>query len=293
MEKLPDEMLSKILRYMDMKQLFSLSFTSKNFFYLVDKQNTYREFVSVVWTIYKNKQIYFMFIEMCQNDIENDLRLSFDAINKKGYLWRWLRRKLFQILKELNPVCVCSHLIECSRKIRTVDKCVKCTGFYVYSNTIMNLIKSATALNYIQMRDISSVFCNIKNKHIDLNVYYKASDFINHGPECVNFGAVFKDLIDKPFARFVEYSQIFVRIFLNQMKLISDFIIFNYFRDYSDRRSQRSLEKILMNTYCLHLKCLMENVNSILKTDSVNNFCECLVSGKIRYNKNQIELTNG
>ena len=70
MEKLPDEMLSKILMYMDMKQLFSLSFTSKNFFYLVNKQNTYREFVSVVWTIYKSKQRYFMFIEMCQNGIE-------------------------------------------------------------------------------------------------------------------------------------------------------------------------------------------------------------------------------
>ena len=81
---------------MDVKQLFSLSFTSKNFFYLVNKQNTYREFVSVAWTIYKNKKRYFMFIEMCQNCIENDVRLSFETINKKGYLWRWLRRNYFK-----------------------------------------------------------------------------------------------------------------------------------------------------------------------------------------------------
>ena len=205
MEKLPGEMLCTVLTYMDMKQLFSLSLTSKNFFYLVNKQNTYREFVPVVWTIYESKQTCFMFIEMCQNGIENDLRLSFDAIYKKGYLWQWLKRN-----------CIWSHLIECNRKIRTADKCVKCTRFYVYSNIIINLIESTMVLNYIQMRDsdISSVFSDIKNKPVDPNVYYKASDFINHGPECVNFGAVFKDLIDKPFACFVEYSQIFVRIFL-------------------------------------------------------------------------------
>ena len=77
------------------------------------------------------------------------------------------------------------------------------------------------------------------------------------------------------------------------MKLISDFIIFNYFRDYSDCKFPRFLEKALMYIYCLHLKYLIKNINSILKTESVNNFYVCLVSGKIRYNKNQIELTNG
>ena len=81
MEKLPDEMLCKILMYMDMKQLFSLSLTSKNFFYLVNSNNAYKEFVSIVWNIYKSKQKYFFFIESYQKGIENDLRLSFDIIN--------------------------------------------------------------------------------------------------------------------------------------------------------------------------------------------------------------------
>ena len=73
------------------------------------------------------------------------------------------------------------------------------------------------------------------------------------------------------------------------MKLVSDFITFNYYHDYSNPKDQRTLEKTLMNIYCLHLKFLLKNINSILKTESVNN----LVSEKISYNKNQLEITDG
>ena len=191
------------------------------------------------------------------------------------------------------------HLIECNKKIRTVDKCDKCTRFYVYSNTIMSLIRNTTALDYLQIDrvrlafEICSIFSGIKSKHVDLYVYYKASDFINHDPECVNFGSIFKDLIGKPLACFVVYGQVFVQIFFNQMRFIYDFTTFNYFRDKSDLTCQRFLEKTLMKIYYLHLKYLIKNVNGILRAESVNNFYECLVSGKIRYNKNQIEFTNG
>ena len=137
---------------------------------------------------------------------------------------------------------------------------------------------------------ICSIFSDVKTKFVHLNVYYKASDFINHGPECVNFGALFEDLVDKLFFCFVEYNQIFVRIFFNQMKLISDFITFNYFRDVVDVKAGRALEKTLMNIYCLHLNFLLKNVNSILKTKSLNNFFNCLVIGKIKYNTNQLEV---
>ena len=166
MEKLPNEIICNIFMYMDTKQLYNLSVTSKKFFCLANEQNDYREFMTIVWNVYESKELYFLFIRKCQNGTENDLRLSFDMINIKGYLWRYLKQKLSQILKELHPVLVWSHLIECDRKIRTVGKCKNCTCFYVYSNSIMSLIKHSTALNYFEMTDtnISSIFSDITKK---------------------------------------------------------------------------------------------------------------------------------
>ena len=259
MEKLPNELLYKILLYMSMKQLFNLSLTSKIVFYLVKFTNSHKEFVTIVWNIYKSKQSYFSFIESCQKDIVRDLRLSFDVFNKKGYLWRYLKRKLSELLKKLHPLHVWSHLIECNRKIRTVHKCSECTRFYVCSNTIMRLINNTIAIDYLQLQEfeISDIFSGIKSRHVDLRVYYQISDFINRGPESANFGSIFKDLIDPPFACFILYAEVFVRTFFNQMRDISDFIILNYFRYNVDSKSQKFLEKTLMNVYCLHLKYLM------------------------------------
>ena len=64
-------------------------------------------------------------------------------------------------------------------------RCEKCTRFYVYSNSVMSLIKDTTTLNYFQMidSDISHIFSDVKKIFVHLNVYYRASDFINHGPE--------------------------------------------------------------------------------------------------------------
>ena len=91
-------------------------------------------------------------------------------------------------------------------------------------------------------KDIPRIYCNIQIRFVHLNVYYETNDFINHGPEHNNFGESFKDLIDKPFACFVHFNQIFVQVFLNQLKLVSDFVTFNY-HESSDKQSFRVLEK--------------------------------------------------
>ena len=174
------------------------------------------------------------FINLCAAGILNDLKLSVELVNRKSYLGYWLKTKISHVLKELHPLFVWSHLIECDRQIRTVNRCKKCTHFYVYSNSAISLIKDTTTLSYLQMvgNDICTIFSDVKKKFVNLNVYYKASDFIDHGLERVNFGSPFKDLLDKVFACFVEYNQIFVRIFFNQMKFSSDFkllIIFAMF----------------------------------------------------------------
>ena len=87
-----------------------------------------------------------------------------------------------------------------------------------------------------------------------LNVFYKANDFIQHGPERVNFGESFKELADKPFAFYILYFEILIRIYFNNLKFASDFVVFNYFNNFNATQSFRYLENFFYNIYCMHLK---------------------------------------
>ena len=48
--------------------------------------------------------------------------------------------------------------------------------------------------------DINDIFKDVKKSIVYSNIFYKASDFIEHGPERVDFGESFTELADKPFA---------------------------------------------------------------------------------------------
>ena len=48
--------------------------------------------------------------------------------------------------------------------------------------------------------EINNIFFDTKKTIAYPNIFYKANDFIQHGPECVSFGECFRELIGKPFA---------------------------------------------------------------------------------------------
>ena len=97
-----------------------------------------------------------------------------------------------------------------------------------------------------------------------IQTIFKASDFIEHGPERVNFGESFRELIDKPFALYALNFEIFFRIYFNQLKYVCDFIVFIYFFGNDTNKNLRFLEKTIFNIYCLHLKKLIREINSIM-----------------------------
>ena len=78
----------------------------------------------------------------------------------------------------------------------------------------MTLLKNTTMLsNFLTNgEDINDIFKDVKKSIVYSNIFYKASDFIEHGPELVHFGKSFKELIDKPFALYVLNFEIFFRI---------------------------------------------------------------------------------
>ena len=56
------------------------------------------------------------------------------------------------------------HLTQCCRQIRSVNKCSKCTRFYVYSNSTMKLIKETciVAKYFLSDESDTDIFSNVK-----------------------------------------------------------------------------------------------------------------------------------
>ena len=84
----------------------------------------------------------------------------------KQYLCVCLEKKLLSCFENLNPVCVLFHLINCDRKIRSVNKCKLCTRFYVYSKSTMTFLRSTIIIStYLTHGDnVNELFQEVKKR---------------------------------------------------------------------------------------------------------------------------------
>ena len=80
----------------------------------------------------------------------------------------------------------------------------------------MKMVKESTMLaRFLRYdKDINEIFLNVKKSLVYLNIYYTTSNFINHGLEYANFGECFRERVDKLFAFYLLYHEIFVQFFL-------------------------------------------------------------------------------
>ena len=95
----------------------------------------------------------------------------------------------------------------------------------------MVLLKNTTMLSKFSTigNEINDIFFDIKKMIVYPKIFYKANDLIQHGPERVNFGESFREFVDKLFAFYILHFEIFFPIYFNQLKIASDFLIFNFF----------------------------------------------------------------
>ena len=155
----------------------------------------------------------------------------------------------------------------------------------------MKMLKESTMLARFLTynKDINEIFLNIKQILVYLNIYYKTSNCINHGLEYVIFGECFRERVDKLFAFYVLYHEILARIFFNQLKFVSDFIVFNYYSN-DDKQSFKHLQKILYNIYCFHIKKLIKKINSVIKSNTFHYVFNLMLTKEIKYNNNQLVI---
>ena len=298
---LPNEIWFKLLMFLDYFNVLSLSQTSKRFNQLSFSRSDFKEHVNIVWSIFDGeRETYFNAFKDSLKQISSNICCGFSNLFKpRQYLVNYLEVKMEKLVWDLQLFKIFCHIVHCKRRIRSDGKCKLCTTFFVDKKSEVILLKNCTDLTArnVTHNEVRALFETAKTSFVYPNIFYKTSDFIEHGPRCVNYSELFSDLIDKPFLLYVFYLEIFFRVFFNSLKSITDFIIFNY---YSRERLEKKLAKedhdgvrqSILNIYYLALKKLKFNLNCQIKPDCASNLFFLLLISE-RYNKDQINICDG
>ena len=163
-----------------------------------------------------------------------------------------------KICHELLPLKIHEHLFTCQRGIRDVRRCNFCTIFFVENVDEMNLIKyTAHLFSYnCSMFEVYSLFEQVQTSDAHLNILYKTSYFISHGPKSNNYGEMICELINNPFALYVFYLEIFCHVYFNLLKDVTEIIMFNYFAQEKltvkmNVNKRASAHRVLISCYCM------------------------------------------
>ena len=99
-----------------------------------------------------------------------------------------------------------------------------------------------------------------------LNVYYLVGNYVSHLTE--NFSEIFSEIANTPFGAYVLFVQIYLRMYFNLLKRVTDIIIENYLMDKSPsschvKALKQKYENILFSLYCDAGKMLLDYLNVI------------------------------
>ena len=144
---------------------------SKKFYFLCNHRNEFKQLINRVWNLYLNKRMFSQALDDCRIGIFTDLKRSLKMFKSRQYLVTCLEIELLSSFELLHPVCAFSQLVNCNRKVRSVNKCGLCTRFYVYVKSTMTLFKSKTMLsNFLTAGDnINNIFQDVKRSIVYSN----------------------------------------------------------------------------------------------------------------------------
>ena len=127
MNDLLNEICLYILMFLSYCDLLILSRVSKRFYFLCNHRNDFKQLVNRVWNLYSDKRLFFRALDNCC------LRKSFSRpFKSRQYLVSCLEKKLLSSFEQLQSVSVFFHLINCNRKIRSVNKCVSSARGFMF-----------------------------------------------------------------------------------------------------------------------------------------------------------------
>ena len=126
-----------------------------------------------------------------------------------------------------------------------------------------------------------------------LNLYYLVG---NYGGCTENFNEIFKEIANTLFAVYVLFVQIYLRIYFNMVKPITEIVIGNCLMNKRPsicrvRELKQKYENILFLLYCGSGKMLLNYLNIIFVKQPFEHIFLTLRAG-IAYNKNSLKILN-
>ena len=74
-----------------------------------------------------------------------------------------------------------------------------------------------------------NLLSQVKVKSFGLNLYYQVGDFLQYDLASENFGKMFLEIANNGFGLYEMYLEIFSRVYFNELKQITEIILFNIF----------------------------------------------------------------
>ena len=211
---LHNEMWIRIICFLKHIDVFNFSVTCKRFHLVSLSYKPYSERLTLSHAVFGSDPdiCYYPFMK-CFDKVFENICLGFsDLFKSRQYLKSILKIKLKNISYERLPSKVHEHLFSCQRGIRDIGRCNFCTRFFFEHSNEMILVKNAVHLFSYQSSgmEVHSLFQKVQVSDVYLNVFYKTSDFNSHGQKNHNYGEIFTDLINNPFALHISYLERFI-----------------------------------------------------------------------------------
>ena len=215
---LPNEMWRHVLLFLKYNDVFISSLVCKRFHLISLSYPDYKDRLVMSRSILRSDtDEVFEFVKKCLDEVSENIWLGFSGLFKsRQYLKSILNIKRKRIRYELLPFKVHEHLFPCQRGIRDAGRCNFCTRFFLENCDETILIKMQHICSHTNVPTwkciLYSLFKKVQTSDVYLNIFYKASDLISHGPKNYNYGEMFTELINNPFS-------------LNILKDVTDFVV--------------------------------------------------------------------
>ena len=162
--------------------------------------------------------------------------------------------KIKRISYELTPFKVLCYCFFVSRKSRSLDACSICRRNFVDNSHVSRKIDSTfvVTVNSLENLDIYEFRQSLNAHCVALNLDYLIGTYVAHTE---NFHEFFTQIANTPFAMGVLFVQIYLRIYFNMTKPITEIVIENCLINKRTSVSRvkelkQKYENILFSLYC-------------------------------------------
>ena len=167
---------------------------------------------------------------------------------------------------------------------------------FVDNNDIAKKIVSVFVItrNSIENHDIFHLMKYFNARYVVLNIYYLVGNYVSHLTE--NFNEIFSEIANTPFTVYVLFVQIYLRMYFNLFKPVTDIVIENCLMNKSPsschvEELKQKYENILFSLYCDAGKILLDYLNVILLRQPFKHIF-LTFRPNIDHNKNSLKTLN-